>query len=79
MSKNIWSFECANCGIPGVDPGFLEMGFIYITGWGFALLVLSHFLKYPMKNGGQEGGSSKPPEPPLVPLLHSLVILALTL
>ena len=27
----------------GVDPGFLERGFIYIKVWGFALLILSHF------------------------------------
>ena len=30
----------------GADPGFLERGFIYIkvcVGWGFALLILSHF------------------------------------
>ena len=27
----------------GADPGFLEMGFKCIKGWGFALLILSHF------------------------------------
>ena len=25
------------------DPGFLERGLICIKGWGFALLILSHF------------------------------------
>ena len=33
----------------GADLGFLERGFIYIKVWGFALLILSRFLKYPMK------------------------------
>ena len=33
----------------GADPGFLESGYIYINVWGFVLLILSHFLKYPMK------------------------------
>ena len=33
----------------GVDPGFVERGFICIKVWGFALLILSLFLKYPMK------------------------------
>ena len=32
-----------------MDSGFLERGFICINVWEFALLVLSHFLKYPMK------------------------------
>ena len=27
----------------GADPGFLERGFIYIKGWGLALLIVSHF------------------------------------
>ena len=27
----------------GADPGFLERGFMCIKGWGFALLILSHF------------------------------------
>ena len=27
----------------GADPGFLIRGFICITEWGFALLILSHF------------------------------------
>ena len=42
--------------IAGVDPGFLERGFIYIKMWGgggggggFALLSYLLFLKYPMK------------------------------
>ena len=29
--------------LAGVDPGFLERGFICIKVWGFALLILSHF------------------------------------
>ena len=33
----------------GADPGFLEWRFICIRVWGFALLILSHFHKYPMK------------------------------
>ena len=33
----------------GVDPGFLERGYIYIKVWGFALLILSHFVKYSIK------------------------------
>ena len=33
----------------GVDPGFLERGFICIKVWGFALLIYLIFLKYPMK------------------------------
>ena len=28
---------------PGADPGFLEREFICKKGWGFALLILSHF------------------------------------
>ena len=28
---------------PGADPGFIERGFMFIKGWGFALLILSHF------------------------------------
>ena len=37
--------------VTGTDPGFLEMGFICIKVCvgGVALLILSHFLKYPMK------------------------------
>ena len=35
--------------ITGADLGDLERGFICIKVWGFALLILSHFLKYPMK------------------------------
>ena len=31
------------CLITGADPRFLERGFICIKGWGFALLILSHF------------------------------------
>ena len=31
------------CSNAGVDPGFLERGFICIKVWGFALLILSHF------------------------------------
>ena len=32
------------------DSGFLERGFLCIkVHRGFALLILSHFLKYPMK------------------------------
>ena len=31
------------------DPGFLERGVICKKVWEFALLILSHFLKYPMK------------------------------
>ena len=27
----------------GVDRGFLERGFICIRGWGFALMISSHF------------------------------------
>ena len=27
----------------GVDPGFLERGFICIKVWGLALLILTHF------------------------------------
>ena len=33
----------------GADSGFLERGFICIKVLGFPLLILSHFLKYPMK------------------------------
>ena len=33
----------------GANPGFLKRGFINIKVWGFALLILSHFPKYPMK------------------------------
>ena len=29
--------------LTGADQGFLEMGFICIKVWGFALLILSHF------------------------------------
>ena len=29
--------------VTGADPGFLERGFISIKGWGFTLLILSHF------------------------------------
>ena len=29
--------------LTGADPGFLERGFICIKGWGFALLIISHF------------------------------------
>ena len=36
-------------GIAEADPGFLERGFICIKVWGVPLLILSHFLKYPMK------------------------------
>ena len=31
------------CKVTGVNPEFLERGFICIKGWGFALLILSHF------------------------------------
>ena len=31
------------------DPGFLERGVICIKVREFAVLILSHFLKYPMK------------------------------
>ena len=37
-------------GVPWVDPGFIEKGFICIKVWGFALLIFLIFLKYPMKN-----------------------------
>ena len=37
----------------GADPGFQEIGFICasinVCVWGLALLILSHFFKYPMK------------------------------
>ena len=34
----------------GADPGFLEQAWVIcIKVWGFALLILSRFLKYPMK------------------------------
>ena len=33
----------------GAGPGFLEREFICIKVWGFALLNLSHFLKYLME------------------------------
>ena len=49
-SKGIREKKNANYLIAGVDPRFLERGFIYIKGWGvggggggFALLILSHF------------------------------------
>ena len=29
--------------LSGADPGFLDRGFICIKGWGFALLILSHY------------------------------------
>ena len=38
-----------NCMITGADPGIVERGFICIKGEGFVLLILSHFLRYPMK------------------------------
>ena len=31
--------------ISGVDPGFLERGFVLIKVWGLPLLILSHFSK----------------------------------
>ena len=34
----------------GVDPGFLERGFIYIKVWGFALLILSPFSQISHEN-----------------------------
>ena len=53
---------------PGVDTGFLESGFMCVVFfWGGGpLLILSHFLKYPIKiklfhfyrifeNGGGQG------------------------
>ena len=50
--------------ITGVDPGFLERGFICIKVWGLALLILSHFHSETklfhfhriFKNRGQEVG-----------------------
>ena len=35
--------------ISGAYPGFLERGFICIKVCGFALLILFHFFKYPLK------------------------------
>ena len=35
--------------VAGADPGFLERGFICMKVWGFTLLIIFHFLKYPMK------------------------------
>ena len=33
----------------GVDPGFLEREFVTVEVWRFDLLILSNFIKYPMK------------------------------
>ena len=42
--KNKLSFYNGICySFSGADPGFLERGFICIKGWGFVLLILSHF------------------------------------
>ena len=40
MTIDVINIELAGS---GVDPGFLESGFICIKVWGFALLILSHF------------------------------------
>ena len=46
IKKPIW---CREGGKKGRVQDFMERGFICIKVWGFDLLILSHFLKYPMK------------------------------
>ena len=56
-NKQTGNFSCQFCRlyqgwIPirlGVDPGFLERGFLCIKVWGVCLPISLIFLKYPMK------------------------------